>query len=740
MNSLLLSDVVPFRFAFGEDIAELRVRQFWGEEGISRLFHFSIELESENWQLDTAKVIGKEANFQIRSLDHNRLISGIVSRFEFLTLDAERGVALYNADLVPEEFILSHGSQSRIFQNQNAPDILKQVLASGGIRIENVKFMLTDSYKPIDYCVQYRESDLDFFNRIAEQYGIFYFFRFAEESTNLVIADSPESHEPVPPDGEIVYGPNRGLLSDSERMTDFRLSKSIRPTRTTVRDFNFESPALNLTKEASVTETFSIEIYDYPGKFLNESSGSRVAKIRQEAEECAKIVGSGRSDSVRLAPGATFKLSTHPISEFNREYLVREITHSGAQPTIDSVGPASIGYSNVVGFQPADLPFRPLPFTRKPVIEGSQTAIVSGPKSEEIYTDEYGRVKLKFHWDRGNSPEDRTSCWVRVAQTWAGKGWGSVFIPRIGQEVIVDFLEGDPDRPIITGSVYNGSNPTPYTLPDKKTVSTIRSDSSLGSKGFNEFRFEDMKDKEEIFQHAQKDLTIVTENCKSQQTGNDETLTVGHDRTKTVKNAERSTIEGNRIEAVLKNENVTVTGNRSVIIEQGKETLEVKTGDRQVDVNTGNDTLNVKSGNREVNVEAKDSILNVNSGSRIVTIKSKDDILTIESGNRSAKIDSGNDDLTIGSGKRTTTIKQNDELEADKLLVTTHSETTLKTGSSEEKITTDRIEISSDTIVLKATKEIQIKVGSSTIKLSATGIDITTSGILTQKGSFVKIN
>lgn len=541
----------------------LRITQFRGEESVSRPFQFSIQLESDDFDIAVEDVVGQKARLTIFSQNSIRYIGGIITRFEFLGV--EKDVALYHANFNHEISILSQTHQSRIFQNLSVVDIIDEVLTQSGMGSDQFQISCTGSYEPLEYCVQYRESDLDFLNRMAERFGIFYFFKFEEDSCKVVFGDSADVHPQIA-DGVLPFRDPGGVVDYGDFVYEFRMSNSLRPTTHTVNDYNFLTPGTDLLQQKKSATSNQAEWYEYPGKYGTQNEGASLAKIRSEAADCERSNGSGTSNSVRLVPGEIVAIENHLVDKFNSSYLVTSVVHSGGQPGQDTTTRGDQGYSNKFVIQPAELPYRPPLRTRRPVVKGSQTATVSGPDGHEIYSDEHGRIKVRFHWDRSDSPEDRTSCWIRVSQTWAGKGWGTVIIPRIGQEVIVDFLEGDPDQPIITGSVYNGLNVPPYPLPDKQTVSTMKSDSSLGGDGSNEIRFEDEKGAEEVYFHSQKNLSIVTENDKDQSTGANETLSVGKNRTKSVKGNERSTISGNRSESVTKNEDISIDGNRSVTI------------------------------------------------------------------------------------------------------------------------------------------------------------------------------
>ncbi|OGW57462.1 MAG: hypothetical protein A2Y48_04610 [Nitrospirae bacterium RIFCSPLOW2_12_42_9] len=548
---------------------KLRVVSFFGSEGISEMFRYNIDLASLDGEVDFDAVIGQPALLTIHGLKGKRYVHGIVSLFE--QTGKEGKWTRYRAEVVPAIWILSRHYTCRIFQTQTIPDIIKKVLTDAGISSDQFRFSLKKTYKPRDYCVQYRESDLSFISRLMEQYGIFYLFEHAEDKDIMVIGNDPVVHVPIQDPATVIYhAPGTTGVSDQEHIFEYRFNREIRSGAVMLKDFDFKKPRLNLGAEEKINGDGKLEVYDYPGEYEAPDLGKDLAKVRLEEIQSTQKVGSGQSDCRRFIPGYRFTLDKFSRTELNREYLLIQLTHSGNQP--QSLGAEGGGSSSDVMYEnrftciPSDVSFRPLRLTPRPMIAGPQTAVVVGPKGEEIYTDEYGRVKVQFHWDRDGKQDEKSSCWIRAAQIWAGTGWGAMFIPRIGQEVIVEFLEGDPDQPIITGRVYNGDNMPPYTLPAEKTKSTMKSNSSKGGGGSNEFRFEDAKDSEEIYLHGQKDWTIVIENDKNQKVGKDETLEVGENRDKKVGKDQSEDIGDNKTITVGKNHTEKIGENANIDI------------------------------------------------------------------------------------------------------------------------------------------------------------------------------
>ncbi len=562
----------------GKDV--LLLAGFHGIEGISGLFSFELNLLSENHNIKFEDIIGKNVTVSIILEDGDkRFFNGIISSFSQVRGRAEAGkgshFSHYAATMVPWLWLLKRTADSRIFQKLSVPDIVEKIFTEKGFL--DYKLLLNDSYDKRDYCVQYRETDFNFISRLLEEEGICYFFEHEEKKHTLILADSSDKFKPCPKQKSARYQISAGGWLEEDVITSLEKMQEIRPAKYTINDFNFEIPNTDMKNEVSTRQILGPgerEIYDYPGLYSKKAQGERLTTIRMEEEETKITTITGSSDCRAFTSGCRFNLSDYYRQDMDRkdyvlthiEHEVREIAdYSGASiKSIESEKP----YINRFKCIPYGVPYRPSSDTAKPVVRGTQTAIVVGPAGEEIYTDEHGRIKVQFHWDREGENNENSSCWIRVSQVWAGAGWGAIHIPRIGQEVIVDFLEGDPDRPIITGRVYHGINSPPYPLPDEKTKSTIKSDSSLGGGGSNEIRFEDKKGEEEIYLHGQKDWTIAIENDKNQTVGHDETLTVGNNRTKDVGVDQSETIGENKTISVGKDHSETIGGNKTISVEK----------------------------------------------------------------------------------------------------------------------------------------------------------------------------
>jgi type VI secretion system secreted protein VgrG len=549
MNFLLKKQKFTFKISgtsFDMEVVELTL-----EERLSTPYRADLVLACEE-TVPLENAIGKEGLLTIHGESSDRLVHGIIHRF---AQSGRRGrFILYDVRLAPQIWLLSQKQDSRIFQNQGVREIVPEILKEGGVLTDQTALRLQETYKAKEYGVQYQETDLAFLSRLLESEGIWYFFEQSRDKHVVVMADSRSAYKPVDGDSSVAFKQAEGMAAQGEVVYQFAMSTAIVPGKVSQTDFNYNTPSLPLASQQQGAKNQALEIYEYPGGYENPEAGQRLAKVRLQEMTSMQETGEGSSTCPRLAPGYIFRIKGHPTAAFNRDYLVVSVKHHGTQPqALEETGaPGAISYTNQFTAIPAETTFRPARKTPKPVIQGPQTAVVMGPEDEEIYTDEQGRVKVRFHWDRGEAKDEKSSCWIRVSQFWAGEGWGAMFLPRKGQEVIVSFLDGDPDRPIITGRVYNGANPTPHALPDHKTKSTILSQSTEGGGGANELSFEDAQGSEEVYLHGQKNLRIQVENDKQQLVGHDETLIVRNNRVKNVASDQQATIGGVKSETVVK--------------------------------------------------------------------------------------------------------------------------------------------------------------------------------------------
>jgi type VI secretion system secreted protein VgrG len=559
----------------------LRVVRIAGTEGLSELFHFNITLASAEARPSALKdIAGSKATLTLIGGGTERHLRGIVSQFRQGASGARHLV--YHAVLVPSVYALVHRVDARIFQEKSVPDIVKKVLEDAGLGGADYQLALEKSYEPREYCVQYCESDWAFISRLLEEEGIYYFFEHGDSATKLVIADAPSAHESIADPSTVPFRPPTAAMASVEAVLRLEAVEEMCSGKVTLRDYNFEKPSLSLEKSAAGSRHGDLEVFDYPGGYVAPGEGGRYAKLRLEERQAPATTIEGETSVVRFAAGHAFTLDDHPIAELNAEYVITSVLHEGSQPVGAEAGAGSgPAYSARFTAIPRKVPYRPVRLTKKPTIH-VQTAIVVGPSGEEIYTDKHGRVKVQFHWDRLGKSDENSSTWLRVSNAWAGTGWGAIYIPRVGQEVVVDFLDGDPDRPLVVGRVYHGTNVPPYALPDNKTRSTLKSMSSPSGDAGNELRFEDKKDSEEVFLHAQKDLVVAVENDRKETIGNDDTRDITNNRTTTIGKEESLTVSGGSKWEITKDHELTVGG--SIKIKADTDWEEAITGKKTIEV------------------------------------------------------------------------------------------------------------------------------------------------------------
>jgi len=533
-----------------------------GTEHLGRLFEYRLELVSENAQIKAEDIVGQNVTIRLRlGGDKTRYFNGYINHFTQVT--AYGRLAKYQATMVPWLWFLTRTADCRIYQDQKIPDIIKEVFKKH--ELKDFEDALSDSYSKKEYCVQYRETDFDFVSRLMEQEGIYYFFKHENGKHNLVLADSPSAHEPYPEFDEIEYhAADKGTKAEG-CISDWLVETHLQPVLYALNDFDFKDTKKALEVRAKVSRKHAaadFEVYDYPGKYTESGDGDSYARKRIEELQAQFEVATADSDCRGICPGFTFNLTEHPRDDRNGNYLITSASYKieGNEYFSSTEEGGECVYACKFTAIAADQAFRAARTTPKPTVSGPQTAIVVGPSGEEIYTDEYGRVKVKFHWDRYSKADENSSCWIRVAQVWAGKNWGAIYTPRIGQEVIVDFLEGDPDQPIITGRVYNAQVMPPYDLPTNKTMSTLKSNSSKGGEGFNEIRYEDKKGEEQIFIHAEKNLDIRVKNDRFETVINNRHLHVGKDKFEHVENKRNEKVDADHKEEIGKDRHLKVKG------------------------------------------------------------------------------------------------------------------------------------------------------------------------------------
>lgn len=617
----------------GKDV--LIFRGLHGGEGISRLFSFAVEAVAENkTKIPFDQLLGQKCTVKmLMGRDESpTYLNGFCRAVWQGMRDME--FTRYRLELVPEFWRFTRQTRSRIFQQMAVPDILRKVLK--GL---DVSWQLTGTYKPRDYTVQYRESDFVFACRLMEEEGVFYFFKHSDGSHQMLVGDDRSVHPDVPGPSSIPYEELEGGDRDEERIWAWNKGQELRSGKTTLWDHCFELPHKHLEAEepvlgsvpvGTVTHKLKVggndawELYDWRGEYAKRFDGiepgggerpadiqnvfednRRTTKIRMDQETTPSIVVEAQTNTRHLRSGHRLSLKGHPHGDGAYVVLSNEV--SAEVGNVYRSGTQEVRYRASIQLLPAELPFRPARTTPKAIVHGCQTAVVVGPPGEEIFVDKYSRVKVQFHWDREGKNNQDSSCWIRVGTIWAGKQWGAIHIPRIGQEVLVDFMDGDPDQPIIVGSVYNADMMPPYKLPDNKTQSGLQSRSTLRGtdKNYNELRFEDKKGEEDILFHAEKDFHREVENDDDLIVGHDQTIVVKHDRMEQVEGKEEVLVCGNRDHDVEGNDGLWVAGSdgRGVTIENGDHNLLIKMGNQWTELTMGNQDTKLGMGNQKTTLD-----------------------------------------------------------------------------------------------------------------------------------------
>ena len=684
---------------------DLLLSGFSGHEAISQPFFFQLECVAENAKtIPFDGLLGQKVTVEI-SLPggSKRFINGACLRVAQGARDAT--FTRYLLDLVPEAFLLSRKTLSRIFQHLSIPDILKKVLKGFPVTWE-----IQGTFHPRDYGVQYRESDFAFASRLMEEEGIYYFFKHSDGSHTMVVANTPGSHSDLSPGpSNLIFEAVAGGTRKEDRVSAWEKAQELRSSKVTLWDHCFELPHKHLEGPADILASVAagksshklklganapLELYDFPGAYaqrfdgINKSGGeqpaeiqkifkdnARTAELRMQGHAAGSVLVHAASNCRQIVSGYKFTLERH--FEGDGSWVIYQVGHTASEAADVRSGEGGFTYQNHFSCFPVALPFRPPRVTPIPTVRGTQTAVVVGPPGEEIFTDKYSRIKVQFHWDREGKNNSDSSCWVRVATPWAGHAWGAIHIPRIGQEVVVDFLEGDMDQPIVIGSVYNAECMPPYDLPTHKTQSGIKSRSTLGGgpPNYNEIRFEDKRGSELLTIHAERNQEISVEA--------DESHSVGHDRTKTVGHDEKTTIAHDRTETVVNNETITIGVSRTEMV----------------------------GSNEVVTIGA----------TRVETIGAAD-ILTVGAARA----------VTVGAGEVVTV--------GDTLVVAVGNETTVTVGASSLTMKKDgTIEVKGKDITVTGTSTVKISAPKVDIKGDAS-VDIGSNGPVTIKGNPIKLN
>ena len=745
-----------------------------GHDEISQCFRFELEMASEDIEIKAEDLLGKDITVKIGKEDGVRFFHAYVA--EFGLGEYRDGYAYYTAVLRPWFWFLSNTFDNRIFQNKSVIEIVEEVLNEH----PDAKFekRLQETYDPREYCVQYGESNLAFVQRLLEHEGIYYFFEYADGEHTMVLCDANAKLKTVPDFEEIEFQPDSTLsFLDGDYILQWKPNSRVVSGKFAQTDYDFTKPSadlMTLSENAIGHDQDDSEVYHYPGNYTDLGRGDSLTAVRLESSQAPHHTVRARGTVRGLWAGAKFNFYNFPREAENDEYLVLRSEYRMWDDQYRSGGTdrEGAGYEIRLDLCPTSTSFRPARRTAKPVMRGPQTAVVVGPAGEEIFTDEYSRVKLHFHWNRLGKQDENSSCFVRVSSVWAGSNWGFIQIPRIGQEVIVDFLEGDPDQPLITGRVYNAEQMPPYSLPDNATQSGWKSNSSPGGGGFNEMRFEDKKGEEEVYFQAEKDHNELIKNDETrtighdfkEDVGNDATQSIGHDRTESVDNDKSVTVGNNRTVHIGVDDTETVGNNRKLTVGADENIKVVGSSTEEIDMNHFQTVglaqkILVKAGRMDqVGLAEVRSI-----GAYLsLTVGTKRDVKV---GTNQMHYVIGSDSWTVGRDE-TIKIGGNHTVEIDKDQTiklkgnqswTNEGGRLVKVGKGQTHDVTEDVWIKSGkAMLLEATDSITLKCGSASIAMQKDGtiniegkditvkgsgkINFKASGEITGKGSKINLN
>jgi type VI secretion system secreted protein VgrG len=699
---------------------QLLIRSATVTEQLGQPFEIDLELLSPDENIDFDQLLGKEITLGV-GLDSgsSRYFHAFIAEFGQVGRLGE--YATYRARAVPWLWFLTRTANCRIFQSKSVPEIIKQVFRDRGYT--SIKDALTKTYRTREYCVQYRETDFNFVQRLMEEEGIYYFFTHTESTHTLVLADSYSGHSQYPDYGTIEYfPPSDNAIREKDHIHDWQRQRNVQPGKYVVMDYDFQKPRAVLKTQYVQKRDFpksDSEVFDYPGGFIVSTDGDHYARARLESLQSQYEQMNGVGNARGLATGSLFKLSGYPRKDQNKEYLITSATHRVHAGDYQSgTGGTADDYTCSFASIDAKEPFRAPITTRKPIVGGPQTATVTGPGGEEIHTDKYGRVKVQFHWDREGQRDEKSSCWVRVSQIWAGKNWGWMSIPRMGQEVVVDFLEGDPDQPLITGRVYNADNMPPFELPANKTQSGLRTRSTLNgtADNCNEIRFEDKKGSEQLFVHAEKNQDIEVENDETQWVGHDRTTVIDHDNTTTIKHDDTKTVIHDLTQTVGNNRTRTVAGDESVKVAKNRSEMVMLAatetvgaakalsigGGYQISVGAA---MNTTVGGLKA-TEVGAAMIDTVGGNKSLSVGGSESIAIA----KDQTVNIAKDHTHTVAGKRTESVSKEYSLTAKKITLNAQDELLLVSGSAKILLKKNGdIEISGGKINIKGSGDVVIK-------------------------------
>ncbi|MCJ7814502.1 MAG: type VI secretion system tip protein VgrG, partial [Xanthomonadales bacterium] len=601
---------------------EFHMQSMVGKEQLGRPFRYDFELLTKSDDVDPLKLLGNPITAELELDKGKRYFNGLVS--EISSLGRGTDFSQYSVTVRPWLWFLTRCSDNKIFQNLDVLEIIKKVFQDN--KFSDFKIDTIGTFRKRDYCVQYGETNFDFVSRLMEEEGIYYYHAHTKGKHELILADSPSAHKSVA-DEKIPFRPTQSAGTDLDHISRWAWSRKVQTQKFTLESYDFTNPKSELKAERKAEDKkgelgkhgqSGKERYEYGQLYVKAADGSSLATVRIEEQMADYAVARGDGNARALSSGYKFNLVEHPGKDQDGDYLIVDAQYEIQNNAVETAGGrAETSFDCSFTAIDSKAHFRPARITPKSLVRGPQTAVVVGPSGKEISTDEYGRVKVQFHWDRVGKKDQDSSCFIRVAQAWAGGTWGAFSLPRHGQEVIVDFLEGDPDQPIITGSVYHKDNMVPFALPTNQTQSGLRTRSSPDgdAQTFNELRFEDKKGSEEIFLQAERDFKRVVEN--------NDTLVVG--------NKSKDAKDGKHGYDGVGNQTITIYNDRTATLEKGNDSLTIDEGNRTATVKKGDDELKVESGSQKIDVKKKINIiagdeLTITVGQASLTMKKNGDI------------------------------------------------------------------------------------------------------------------
>lgn len=621
-----MSRDVEFQFVVSGQGLDFKVESFQVTEALSCPFQVSLTVLSPQSGLTMTQLSRQAGVLTLygQGMGVARVFHGLINDVSYL--GEGRRFSRYRLTLVPQLWFLTQRQDCRIFQAQSAPDIIKAVLDDAGA--EDYRFELSRDYPVNEYVLQYRETDSHFIQRLLAEHGLWYYFEHSEATHTLVIADSNDAIPELPSTplnasylGPLVYHSDAGGVADREHLFDLEQINTVRTGQVTYNDYHYLTPKTPQSVNAvGPSPDTDLALYDYPGRYVAPAIGQHRAQEWQSGFHVDQEQIQASSNIMRLTAGYSMVLSQHPRRAINRDYTLMAVTHHGHNPRVheEEAGEAPTSYHNQLVCMPRDVTFR-APKMRAPIVDGPQTAVVVGPAGEEIYTDELGRIKVQFHWDRYAQHDEHASCWLRVSQSMAAPNWGAVYLPRIGHEVVVTFLEGDPDRPLVTGAVYNGLHHPPYALPENKTRTVFRTQSHK-AKGYNELSFEDEANQEEIYFRAQKDMSHKVLHNRYRDIGQDEVLQVGRHQSNEIHADRKEEIDGHKTSLTKQtfrehveqdvtvtynaNESEKITNNRELMIDDHRTTQIGKNDTTDI----GDNLSQVMVASRSVDIGSDDTL------------------------------------------------------------------------------------------------------------------------------------